>query len=62
MMGEMTPAMVHSIGASNALKLLLPLTQEAVAVVGTVKEPLPHMVERLVTEHLLVLFPPAESP
>jgi len=61
MMGEMTPAMVHSIGASDAPKLLLPLTQESVTVVGTVKEPLPHMVERLVSEHLSVLFPPVES-
>lgn len=61
MMGEVTPAMVHSIGASDAPKLLLPLTQESVTVVGTVKEPLPHMVERLVSEHLPALFPPVES-
>jgi hypothetical protein len=61
MMGEVTPAMVHSIGISDAPKLLLPLTQESITVVGTLKEPLPHMVERLVSEHLLVLFPPVES-
>jgi hypothetical protein len=61
MMGEVTPAMVQSIGSSDAPKLLLPLTQESVTVVGTIKEPLPHMVERLISEHLLVLFPLIES-
>lgn len=52
MMGEMTPSMVRSIGESKAAKLLLPLTQEPVVIVGTIREPLPHMVDRLVTEHL----------
>lgn len=52
MMGEMTPAMVHSIGNAGAFKILLPLTQESVAVVGAVREPLPHMVEKLIFEHL----------
>ena len=52
MMGEMTPSMVQSIGESKAAKLLLPLTQEPVVIVGTVREPLPHMVDRLITEHL----------
>lgn len=52
MMGEVTPKMVEAIGASRAPKLLLPLTQEAVVVVGVEREPLPHLVERLVTEYL----------
>lgn len=52
MMGEMTPAMVHAIGAAGAFKILLPLTQESLAVVGAAREPLPHMVERLLTDHL----------
>ncbi|MDR3569277.1 MAG: DUF3842 family protein [Syntrophobacteraceae bacterium] len=52
MMGEMTPSMVRSIGESRATKLILPLTQEPIAVVGTIREPLPHMVDRLITEHL----------
>lgn len=52
MMGEMTPAMVHAIGSANAFKMLLPLTQESLAVVGAAREPLPHMVERLLTEYL----------
>lgn len=52
MMGEVTPAMGKAIGTSRAIKLLLPLTQESVLVVGTVREPLPHLVEKLVCEHL----------
>ncbi len=52
MMGEVTPAMVHAIGAAAALKLLLPLTQEPIAIVGAAREPLPHLVDRLVNEHL----------
>ncbi|MGD9503596.1 MAG: DUF3842 family protein [Syntrophobacteraceae bacterium] len=57
MMGEITPKMVEAIGASRAAKLLLPLTQEAVAVVGVAREPLPHLVEKLVYEHLRALIP-----
>jgi len=49
MMGEMTPSMVRAIGESKAAKLLLPLTQEPIAIVGTIREPLPHMVDRLVS-------------
>lgn len=52
MMGEMTPSMVCAIGSSPAFKILLPLTQESVAIVGAAREPLPHMVERLLTDHL----------
>lgn len=55
LMGELTPAMAHAIGSSSAPKLLLPITQELVAVVGTVFEPLPHLVDRLVSEHLAPL-------
>ncbi len=62
MMGEMTPAMVQAIGVSSAPKLLLPLTQESVTIVGTMREPLPHMVDRLVSEHLVQHVPPEESP
>jgi hypothetical protein len=53
MMGEVTPGMVKAIGSARAPKLLLPITQEAVTIVGTLREPLPHLVDRLVREHLL---------
>lgn len=52
MMGEMTPAMVQAIGASPASKILIPLTQEPIVIVGAAREPLPHLVDRLVNEHL----------
>jgi hypothetical protein len=52
MMGEMTPSMVRAIGESKAAKLILPITQEPISVVGTIREPLPHMVDRLISEHL----------
>ena len=52
MMGEMTPSMVSAIGESKAAKLILPVTQEPITVVGTIREPLPHMVDRLISEHL----------
>ena len=61
MMGEMTSSMVCAIGESKAAKLVLPLTQEPISVVGTVREPLPHMVERLITEHLLHLVSAKEA-
>ena len=62
MMGEVTPMMVQAIGASPAPKLLLPLTQEPVVVVGTVREPLPHLVEKLVTQHLAAFISNQEEP
>lgn len=52
MMGEVTAAMVRAIGDSEATKLLLPITEESVAVVGAVSEPLPHLVERLLNDYL----------
>lgn len=52
MMGEVTASMVQAIGGSTALKLLLPIAQEPVRVVGTITEPLPHLVDRLLYEHL----------
>lgn len=61
MMGEVSPDMVQAIGASSAPKLLLPLTQEPVVIVGTLREPLPHLVDRLVLEHLAPYIPAEEE-
>ncbi len=52
MMGEVTPVMVEAIGSSPAMKIILPITQDPIAVVGTAREPLPHLVEQLVFHHL----------
>ncbi|MCS7163681.1 MAG: DUF3842 family protein [Thermodesulfovibrio sp.] len=48
MMGEMTPKMVEAIGSSSAKKILLPINQEGIDIIGFVKEPLPHLVEKLI--------------
>jgi hypothetical protein len=52
MMGEMTPGMAAAVANSPALKLILPLTQEAVEVIGVSPEPLPHLVDHLVEKRL----------
>jgi len=52
MMGELTPRMAEAVASSPAPKLLLPLTQEKVEIAGLVPEPLPHLVEKLVSERL----------
>ncbi len=46
MMGELTPKMAEAISSSNARKILIPLTQENVRVVGVSNEPLPHLVDQ----------------
>ncbi len=48
MMGELTPGMAEAVSSSNAAKILIPLTQENLNVVGVRGEPLPHLVERVV--------------
>ena len=52
MMGEMTAAMAAAVSSSPALKLILPLTQEPVEVIGVSPEPLPHLVDQLVERRL----------
>ena len=56
MMGEMTAAMAAAVSSSPALKLILPLTQEAVEVIGVSPEPLPHLVDQLVEKRLRSLL------
>ena len=48
MMGEVTPAMAEAVADSPALKLLLPLSQENVEIMGYLPEPLPHLIEKLI--------------
>jgi hypothetical protein len=43
-----TPKMAEAVSASGAQKILIPLTQEKVTVVGVSPDPLPHLVERAV--------------
>ena len=48
MLGEVTPGMAEAVMSSPAIKLLLPLSQERVRIIGIVNEPLPHFVQQLV--------------
>lgn len=52
MMGEVTPRMAEAVTSSPAPKILLPLSQEQITLVGLSEEPLPHLVEALVTERI----------
>ncbi len=52
MLGEVTPRMAEAVMSSSAIKILLPLTQEKVEIIGVVKEPLPHMVQVVVEEKI----------
>jgi hypothetical protein len=52
MLGEVTPKMAEAIMSCGAVKILLPLTQEKVVIVGVVREPLPHMVQSVVEEKI----------
>jgi len=48
MMGEVTAAMASAVSSSNAIKILIPLTQEKVRLVGVSGEPLPHLVNQVI--------------
>jgi len=52
MMGELTPRMAEAIASSPAKKFILPLLQEKIEIIGIKHEPLPHLVECLVTNKL----------
>jgi len=48
MLGELSPKIAEAIVASNAKKILLPLNQEGIDMIGLEKEPLPHMIEKII--------------
>jgi len=52
MMGEVTPRMAEAVASARGLKILLPLTRAKVEVIGVIPEPLPHLVEKVITERL----------
>ncbi len=55
MMGELTPAMAEAICLARAKKILLPLTQENLELVGTGNLPLPQLIDELLDKHLSFL-------
>ncbi|MBV1736064.1 MAG: DUF3842 family protein, partial [Candidatus Desulforudis sp.] len=49
MSGELTPSMAEAISSSPARKILLPLIRGDVEIVGLRSEPLPHLIDELIT-------------
>ena len=49
MLGEVTGNMAAAVIASPAQKLLLPLNQEGVEIAGNNREPLPHLIEHVIS-------------
>lgn len=52
MMGGVTPRMAEAISSSPALKILIPLHQENTVLVGSSREPLPHLIETMINEQI----------
>jgi hypothetical protein len=55
MMGEVTLEMAEAVCQSEAVKVLLPLSQENIAIVGITGMPLPLLVDELIDTHLSFL-------
>ena len=55
MLGEVTPKIAEAVTSSPAIKILLPLSQEKVEIVGVAKEPLPHLVQEVMQKTKEVL-------
>jgi NAD(P)-dependent dehydrogenase (short-subunit alcohol dehydrogenase family) len=52
LMGEVSPAVALAVAESPARKVLLPLSQDNIHIVGTTASPLPHLVDELIVSHL----------
>ncbi|MFP4349503.1 MAG: DUF3842 family protein [Thermodesulfobacteriota bacterium] len=52
MMGEVTPRMAEAVAACPARKLLIPLFQENLEIVGISPIPLPHLIDELIQNNL----------
>jgi hypothetical protein len=48
MMGEVTAEMASAVSSSRAIKILIPLTQERIRLVGVSGDPLPHLVNQVI--------------
>ncbi|MCE5204015.1 MAG: DUF3842 family protein [Coriobacteriales bacterium] len=50
MMGEVTPGMAQELALSAAKKVMLPLTNPRIDLVGITKTPLPHLLDEALTK------------
>jgi len=56
MMGEMTPLMAEAVANSPAKKIIIPISQENVQIVGAPTIPLPRLVDHLINDYLSQIF------
>jgi 4-hydroxy-L-threonine phosphate dehydrogenase PdxA len=49
MLGEVTAKMASAVVSSGAKTILLPINQEGIEIAGVEKEPLPHVIEKVIT-------------
>ena len=59
MMGEVTPRIAEAVADSSAKKILLPLSQEFVEIVGVASVPLPHLIDALIEKIIQTVADPA---
>lgn len=55
MMGEVTPRIAEAVTGSSAKKVLLPLSQEFVEIVGVASVPLPHLIDALIEKIIRIV-------
>lgn len=53
MLGEVTPQIAEAVMSCPAPKIVLPLTQEKVVIVGVRSDPLPHIVKDIVENKIM---------
>ena len=56
MMGEVTPEIAEAISLSPAKKILIPLSQENIKIVGVGANPLPHLIDELVNDSSMLFL------
>src|SRR4030065_2743335 len=47
-LGEYTQVMADAVAASSARKLLVPLPQQGIEMIGVTPEPFPHLIDKLI--------------
>ena len=52
MMGEVTPRIAEAVASSPATKMLIPLSQENIEIVGISSVPLPRLIDTLIQKNL----------
>lgn len=62
MMGEISPRIAEAVAACRAPKLLLPLSQDQIHIIGAPTCSLPQMVEQLIHQHVVPIVEGSTPP